>query len=279
MLKKRIITAVCIFAVFLISLFSLPEVYFDIFIGIVLLVCAWEWANLSGFQPYKQRIIYCVLFGALMLSLVPYLDMFTGEQLDQEKAKSIFLLSGLWWTVALLWVQGYPSSAVLWGNRWLRAAIGMLVLIPSGLSLVFLYQQPQGVWLIILVVAIVATADIGAYFSGRAFGRHKLAKNVSPGKSWEGVWGGLLCCAILALGVAAFTDFSVWLTVLAIVLPTAMVSVLGDLLESMIKRHRGIKDSGRILPGHGGVMDRIDGLTAAAPIFSLAIILSGWQLT
>jgi phosphatidate cytidylyltransferase len=144
------------------------------------------------------------------------------------------------------------------------------VLLPCMIGLLFLHQQPSGIWLILWVAAIVSTADICAYFSGRAFGKHKLAKNVSPGKSWEGVIGGVLACVTLALLIAYFADKNVWLTLL-IVIPTAFSSVLGDLLESMIKRHRGIKDSGSILPGHGGVLDRIDGLTAAIPVFALML--------
>lgn len=278
MLKQRIITAICIFALFLATLLAASPFVFSAFVGLVLLVSAWEWSNLSGFQRYWQRALYMLLFLGLLVSVSFYLGIMSDTAIDQDKARSVFLMSGLWWAIALLWVQGYPSSAVLWGATWVRGLIGLLVLIPAGISLVYLHHQPQGHWLILLVVLVVATADIGAYFSGRAFGRRKLAKNVSPGKSWEGVWGGLVGCVILALVVAAVADWSAWMVLLGIIIPTALVSVLGDLLESMVKRHRGLKDSGYILPGHGGVMDRIDGLTAAAPIFALAIILSGWQL-
>lgn len=278
MLKQRIITAICIFALFLITLLSASPVIFTAFVGLVLMVSAWEWSNLSGFKYYWQRILYALIFLVLLAAASLYLGILSEASIDNHKARSLFLSSGLWWAIALLWVQGYPSSAVLWGSRWVRAIIGLLVLIPGGVSLVFLHGQPQGHWLILLVVLIVATADTGAYFAGKAFGRRKLAKNVSPGKSWEGVWGGLISCILLALLVALVTGWSAWTTLLAIIVPTALVSVLGDLLESMVKRHRGLKDSGYILPGHGGVMDRIDGLTAAAPIFALAIILSGWQL-
>ncbi|ODS23955.1 phosphatidate cytidylyltransferase [Candidatus Endobugula sertula] len=279
MLKKRIMTALCIFSAFLLCLLLLPAVWFSVIIELTLLVAAWEWANLSGFQHYRQRVAYCIFFALLLALLTFYLDLLVGTQLNHPKLLSILLLSGTWWAIALLWVQNYPASSVLWGNRWVRGAIGFLVLIPSALALVFLNNQPQGTWLILFVVIVVATADTGAYFSGKAFGRHKLAKEVSPGKSWEGFWGGLMSCVLLTVVVALVTDFASWPTLLAIVLPTALVSVLGDLLESMIKRHRGIKDSGKILPGHGGVLDRIDGLTAAAPVFALAIIISDWQFT
>jgi len=276
MLKQRIITAVCLVVVLLAALFFLPFYFFAGFIALVLLVAAWEWANLSGFEQPVQRIIYTAVFAVIVLVIGIYIGFFS--ELNIDHIRSILLVAGLWWSVALLWVQGYPASAVLWGSCWLRALMGFFTLVPSGIALVFLHSLPQGYWFILLLVLVVSTADTGAYFSGRAFGRRKLAKHVSPGKSWEGVWGGLIACVLLALGVAMSTDISTLLLVLAVILPTAMVSVLGDLLESMLKRHRGIKDSGYILPGHGGVLDRIDGLTAAAPVFALAIILSGWQL-
>jgi len=295
-LKQRVITAIFIAILFALSLVFLSSLWFAVFVSAVLLIAAWEWANLSSFQSYPQRVIYCGVMGLSMFALGVFIDLFSiayfqastfessteltasDSLLNQPLILSVLLLSGTWWAVALLWVQGYPSSALLWGNRWARALVGFLVLIPSWLALIFLHNQPHGVWLVLLVVVIVAVADIGAYFSGRAFGKRKLSKDVSPGKSWEGVWGGLLACTLLGLFVAWLTDFSYWLTLIAIILPTAVVSVLGDLLESMFKRHRGIKDSGRILPGHGGILDRVDGLTAAAPIFALAIILSGWEI-
>jgi phosphatidate cytidylyltransferase len=279
MLKKRIITAVCLATIFIGSLFFLPFVWFACFIGASLLVAAWEWASLCGFISAYQRLAYCVA-GALLAMLagayvgllsIPYLPV--GSDVSH-----VFVVAAAWWAVALLWVQGYPSSAILWGSQWMRAVIGFLVLIPSGLALVFLHLQPQGAWYILLVFFVVAVADIGAYFSGRAFGRRKLAKNVSPGKSWEGVMGGLLACILFVFLMAMVVDPSAWLLLLLIVIPTALVSVLGDLLESMVKRHCGVKDSGHILPGHGGVLDRIDGLTAALPIFVLALIATGWRL-
>lgn len=279
MLKQRVITAVCLAISFLLSLFWLPTIGFSFFVAIFLLVGAWEWANLSGFSSRYQKALYCGLSVVLAVVIAQYLGLFLGEPLEQAKILSVFIAAGTWWTVALLWVQGYPSSTVLWGNQWIRAIMGLFVLIPSGLALTFLHQQPHGVWLILMVVAIVATADIGAYFFGRHFGRRKLAKAVSPGKSWEGVFGGLFACSLLALAIAWIVNIQLWLMLLAIVLPTAMVSVLGDLLESMVKRHRGVKDSGSILPGHGGVLDRLDGFTAALPIFVLAVILSGWRLS
>ena len=248
MLKQRIITAVCLVAAFLLSLLWLPPIWFFSFVAIFLLIAAWEWAGLSGFSGVYQKVIYCSVSSFIAITLGYYLGFFSAAPLNIEKILPVFVAAGTWWAVALLWVQGYPSSAVLWGHSWARSVMGLLVLLPSALALMFLYKQPQGVWLILMIAAIVTTADSGAYFFGRTFGQRKLAKSVSPSKSWEGVLGGLLACTVLGLVIAWNTDNQAWLMVLAIVLPTALVSVLGDLLESMVKRHCGVKDSGHLLP-------------------------------
>jgi len=129
------------------------------------------------------------------------------------------------------------------------------------------------------MVVLVAIADIGAYFSGRRFGRTKLAPRVSPGKSWEGVVGGLCACTVLAVSahVLLRLEQPSLQAMIAIALAGAAASVVGDLLESMVKRQRGVKDSGTLLPGHGGVLDRIDGITAAGPVVALGLILAGWS--
>jgi phosphatidate cytidylyltransferase len=132
----------------------------------------------------------------------------------------------------------------------------------------------------VVLVAVVAAADIGAYFSGRAWGRHKLAPKVSPAKTWEGFWGGLMAVALAAVLLwsllpvqAAHISLA---AVLAVTLTTALASVVGDLSVSMVKRQSGAKDSGSLLPGHGGVLDRLDSLCGAAPVFALGLLLAGW---
>ena len=128
-----------------------------------------------------------------------------------------------------------------------------------------------------MIAGVVAAADIGGYFAGRKFGKRKLAPAVSPGKTWEGFSGGLIANLLLGSLIAYLTGSNIGL-LLAIVVPTSLFSVLGDLLESMVKRHAGVKDSGVILPGHGGILDRVDSITAAAPVFALAVLASGWTL-
>jgi len=278
MLKQRIVTACLIVALFLCSLFLLPTIGFTVFVTLSVLIGAWEWSNLSGFEKKPPRILYCFFTLLLMVIIGIYTHVLDLASIDEEAIRRILLLAGTWWAIALLWVQSYPTSSALWGHSWVRAVMGWLVLLPSWLALIYLYQANQGPWLILLVVSIVIAADTGAYFFGRAFGRRKLAVDVSPGKSWEGFFGGVFCCLLLGAILAWQTNSENWLTVLLVIMPTALVSVLGDLFESMMKRHRGIKDSGTLLPGHGGVLDRLDSLTAAAPVFALAIVLTGWTL-
>jgi len=275
-LKQRIITAVLLAVAFLLALFGSNAAGFSLIIAAVVVLAAWEWADLAGLKGQPLRIAYALLVGVCLAWSADYIaltDLLIG---NREAARDLLVVACVFWAVALLWVQGYPSSAVLWGHRWLRALMGLLVLVPTWLAVVLLRAEPQGVWLIMLVLLIVVAADVGAYFTGRAFGRRKLAIAVSPGKSWEGFWGGFAACMLLATLVGLWQG-NVLLT-LAIMAPASLASVLGDLLESMVKRHRGIKDSSQLLPGHGGILDRVDSLTAAAPVFALGLIVSGWQL-
>lgn len=276
MLKQRIITAVILAILLLGALFFAPAQQFDALIALVVFIAAWEWANMSGFSQQGQRILYALVTMACVAGTACYSGYASDAGLSREALKTVFGLACGWWAVALLWVQSYPGSGVLWGRRWSTALMGLLVLVPTWVAFMFLRSEPQGAWLILLLVAIVAAADIGAYFVGRAIGKRKLALAVSPGKSWEGFWGGFATCMLLALGLSYWLDTG--MVLLAIVAPVALSSVLGDLLASMVKRQRGIKDSSNLLPGHGGFMDRVDSLTAAAPVFALAIVLSGWQL-
>jgi phosphatidate cytidylyltransferase len=284
-LKQRIITAVILALLVLAALFYCTPGQFALLVAFAVVVAGWEWANMSGLSARPLRYGYALVVMMALAWCARYTGVLSGEisdlvihtgLLDKERVRDILLVACIWWAVALLWVQTYPLSAVIWGHRWLRALMGLLVLVPTWLGLVMLHNEPSGALLILFVVVIVAAADIGAYFSGKAFGKHKLAPAVSPAKTWEGFWGGVVCTLILALAVGAYLGQA--LVLVAMVIPTALASVLGDLLESMVKRHRGIKDSSRLLPGHGGVMDRIDSLTAAAPVFAMAVLAADWQV-
>lgn len=285
MLKQRVITAVVLAAIFLGSLFWLPVPLFAAFTATVVLIAAWEWSNLAGFIRHRGRIAYVLATALLLGGVGVYLNIITFTldpfeplivSISVDRYRDLLVIGVAWWALALLWVQGYPSSALLWSRRPVRALMGALVLVPTWVALTYVRAQPGGAWLVLMIVAVVAAADIGGYFVGRRFGRHKLAVNVSPGKTWQGFAGGVLANLGLALPLWLLTPLELS-TVLLLVIPTSLVSVLGDLLESMVKRERGIKDSGGLLPGHGGVLDRVDSLTAAAPVFALMLLILAGQ--
>jgi phosphatidate cytidylyltransferase len=267
-LKQRIFTSLVLIAILLGALFIAPPIGFQILVALIIAVAAWECSNFAELETLLLRCAYVGIVVAGVLGVWHYLSSI-------DELRSFFVAAAIWWAIALLWIQGYPSSQVFWQSRYVRALMGALILVPAGVSILTIHQMTNGRWFVLGLLLIVATADTGAYFSGKAFGKHKLAPKVSPGKTWEGVFGGLLMVAAAALIFGLTTDHA-WFTGLVVAVPTAAVSVVGDLIESMLKRHRGIKDSGLILPGHGGIMDRIDGITAAAPIFALGLIIVGW---
>ncbi len=264
--------------VFLGVLFYLPPGGFLIFISLGTAVGAWEWANLAGISIRYKKAGYLLLVAALVLLCSWFLAVDTHFTLHNEAGlKSLFLIALFWWCVALLWVQGYPSSSILWGSTPVRLVMGVFVLVPTWIGLLYIRTLDQGSWLVLLLVAAVSFADIGAYFTGKLIGKRRLAASVSPGKSWEGFLGGFAASLLLAGVVGHFWAPSDRLWMLLLVAPAALISVLGDLLESMVKRHRGVKDSGLILPGHGGVLDRVDGMTAAVPVFAFILLISGMR--
>ncbi|MNT38098.1 Phosphatidate cytidylyltransferase [compost metagenome] len=193
-------------------------------------------------------------------------------------APLVLVLGVLWWGAATVLVLGYPETSRYWGGTLGKLVIGLLILLPAWQGLVLFKQWPLANWLILAVMVLVWAADIGAYFSGKAFGKRKLAPQVSPGKSWEGLVGGLLASLLITAGVGLYRGWigSELLLALAGAALVVLVSVVGDLTESMFKRQSGIKDSSNLLPGHGGVLDRIDSLTAAIPLFAALLWAAGW---
>lgn len=265
MLKQRVITALILAPLVLAATFLLPLFEFKLFIAAVMTLAAWEWANLSGLKDPVSRIGYAVAVLAVIIAM----------KLLAVAALPVLVVALLFWCLALGWVTTFPNSKGQWQGVGARALMGFFVLIPAWSGLVELKAQVAGnAWLLLLML-LVWGADVGAYFAGKTWGNKKLAAGVSPGKTWAGFYGGLVSSLLVALlfGWLVALDTAQLVGLMLVCLITALVSVLGDLLESMLKRHRGIKDSSHLLPGHGGVMDRIDSLTAAAPIFALGLIL------
>jgi phosphatidate cytidylyltransferase len=263
MLKQRIITALILLPIALCGFFLLEGSGFALFIGLVVTLGAWEWARLAGFTDQPVRVGYALAVAVMLF----FMHILPGL------APWVLGAAVLWWAVATYLVLTYPRSSGHWSTAACKLVIGLLVLLPAWQGLILIKQEPLGNWLIMAVMVLVWGADIGAYFSGRAFGKRKLAPAVSPGKSWEGVYGGLALTLLITVVVGVVRDWPVKEIFLALV-GTAIVvfiSVVGDLTESMFKRQAGIKDSSNLLPGHGGVLDRIDSLTAAIPIFAVLL--------
>ncbi|MDJ0939194.1 MAG: phosphatidate cytidylyltransferase [Woeseiaceae bacterium] len=259
MLKQRITTAIIAVAVLAIVLFVVPPIVAELFIAALVLAGAWEWSAFLGSRSLPVRLTFIAVIAALMVAVGLYWP---------DNVTLILQLALVWWLVALVWIFFFPTPIPI-GLRWV---CGALVLIPLYAALVKLYQADPS--LLLFALLIVWAADIGAYFTGKRFGRVKLAPSISPGKTWEGVIGGLLLVAILTVARSFWVE-----TDLAVLVPfclgVAGVSIVGDLTVSMFKRTAGVKDSGKLFPGHGGVLDRIDSVSAAAPVFALGLEWTG----
>jgi phosphatidate cytidylyltransferase len=229
-------------------------------IAIVFLAAAWEWAGFAGAASSPLRAAYVLAVGAAIAGLWIWTQ-------DPAALGRMLWAAAAWWAVASVWL----AFAARRGGRAVASCAGLLVLAPAAVALAHLVRiQSHGQALLLYLVVLVAAADVGAYFGGRRFGRRKLAPYVSPGKTWEGFGCGLLAAGLVGLA-GALVLAEPWMPWLGLSLGVALISVIGDLAESMFKRRAGLKDSGTLLPGHGGVLDRIDSLTAAGPVFLLGL--------
>ncbi len=263
-LAKRVFTAALLIPVVVGVVLFLPSIYVALLFGLVVLRSAWEWAGLMGWLSDATRWTYTLVFVPVLV--LAYLAI------DYQAGRQGFLLCGLlWWSMAFVRVLGYQRGQVIPIVRasLLRGSMGLAVLVPAWAAVVILHREAGGPYWLLFLLCLIWVADAGAYFVGRRFGRRRLADRVSPGKTWEGVAGGAAAVAVFALAVSLLSKLQggVALLFVLLCLATVPVSVLGDLTESLFKRQAGVKDSGRLLPGHGGMLDRIDSLTAAAPFF------------
>lgn len=262
-LKRRVATAIVAAPAAVALILYAPSDAIALVLGALLAVGALEWAQLAGCtNPLRPWMYALGLTGLTALAWNFAFDL-------PPVARALLGAGLLWWAFAALWIARRWTL-----GRGAKLAIGPLVLVPAWFAVVALHQQPDGPALVLLLLLIIWGADVGAFFAGHAFGRRKLAPEVSPGKTWEGVWGGCALGAVVAAAGAAVIGLDPARTV-AIGVLTVAVSVVGDLTESLLKRQAGVKDSGTLLPGHGGVLDRLDSLFAAAPVFLVAWLATG----
>ncbi len=276
MLRTRVITALVLLAVFFAALFWLPPIGWVGFVALIVGLAAWEWAGMTRYTG-SGRSAYAV---GLALACVALALLAFKARVDAPVQVDAGVLRFLYFVAAGFWLLLVPLWLV---RRWritdrLRAGfVGLVVLLPAGLAMVQL--RILGPLVLLAAMAGVWVADIAAYFVGRRFGRRKLAPAISPGKTWEGAAGAALGVLIYGLVVAAFHGrllpegasglalFALWLIVLT------GVSIVGDLFESLMKRQAGVKDSSGLLPGHGGLLDRIDSLTSTLPMVGIFMLL------
>jgi phosphatidate cytidylyltransferase len=270
MLKNRIITAAVLIPIVVAFIYFADKIWFAILFSIFAAIGAWEWAGLCKLNE-KLKYLYS-LFIVVILAFMFWVD-------SNGLYSGIVLCGAAYWTIAIVLIVLYQSgNNYLPNSPILLAAIGLLLLIPMWSSLILLKSHSgNGASLIMILMLFIWGADTAAYFAGKKWGKRKLASRVSPGKTWEGTIAGIGSSVVIALCYVVLSNekSGINLMFVSLAVLTVIGSVFGDLMESLVKREAGQKDSGNILPGHGGVMDRIDSLTAAGPIFVSGIIYLG----
>lgn len=269
MLKQRVITAVILFVALLAALFTLPPLAWSALIALMVWQGAVEWARMSKMSG-RFATAYCAVSLLLMIAIF---------WLDSSYSSGIVPFPHLfgYFAAVILWVLIVPAWMIAgWRpqNVWIMGLTGWAVLIPTGLAMIDLRSASP--WWLLGAMSVVWVADTAAYFAGKKFGQNKLAPEISPGKTWEGVFGALLIVTIYVLIVGWSTGlFNSYPILPGIIIASwwwVGLAVIGDLFESAVKRQAGVKDSGTLLPGHGGLLDRIDALTSTLPFAALALV-------
>lgn len=267
MLKQRILTALILVPLVVAGILSLPNFWFALMLGLVVMTGFSEWSRLVGLTGVAK-------IGYLLLATVA---MILAGWLMKQGYSPVFLVAAAscWWLWTAWRLKRIKEIKLSTGADLAGVAAGLVVLLPSWTALVWIHSLSGGPYLVLFLMVLIWIADSGAYFAGRRFGRNKLAPVVSPGKTLEGVYGALAGGLVWALVLVVYYGDSTLhpIGLLLLCLLTVPASIAGDLYESLLKRERGVKDSGNLLPGHGGVLDRVDSLTAAAPVFALGLIL------
>lgn len=260
MLKQRFLTALVLVPLLLVILLGLPRLLAVLVFTLLVLAGAWEWSAFLRSRSVALRAAYVSVVAVLM-----GLAWQTG--ITANGLQWVLLAALGWWLIAFIWLSSFPSHV----SSIAAGLAGLCVLVPAWVALGRLHlSDPAGPQWVVFLLVLISLADVGAFFAGRQFGRFKLAPRVSPGKTWEGLFGGM-ALAMLVAGAGV-----VWFAVpagpfLSLCAAVVLLSVVGDLTESLFKRYAGLKDSGTLFPGHGGVLDRIDSVTAAAPLFLLGL--------
>jgi len=276
--RTRVLAAAVMAPTAIAAVLWLPSPLLAAFVAALMMVALWEWTPLAGLQQTSARMAYLAANAGLMAALAWSTGRGTYPT-NYFLLKLVSLIGVGWWLVALAWLRvfefGRAGGAPI---RAIKLLAGTLCVVPAWSALGWLHSSPdRGPAWALFALGVVWAADSGAYFVGVRFGRRKLAPRISPGKSWEGFWGGMGSCLVLAavawpaLGIAPHD----WPLLALVTLLAALASVLGDLFESLLKRHAGIKDSSDLIPGHGGVLDRLDSVLAALPVFVIAKLWLG----
>lgn len=264
MFKQRFITGIILAAIVLLFIIFSPMWLFLFISTLTFLFAAWEWGRLIKLQHVLSRALFVFVVTLVMFSVL------------YANIQTVLWVAAAWWVFAFVWVWLYPVGAHLWAQSiWVRSCMGVLVLVPCWLAINIIRGAENGIAVLLFLLMIIWSADTGAYLIGKWKGKYQLMARVSPKKTWEGLIGGIIFSLIVAIIGAGWLNigFSLWPKILLLTFVVVLFSVNGDLFESMLKRQAGLKDSGGYLPGHGGLLDRIDSLTAAAPIFLLGCLL------
>lgn len=270
-LRARVSTALVLAPLAILSVLYLPSTGFAVGFGIVLCYAIWEWTRVIGYRLMRLRAAAVLVNGGIMATLI--------LTRPENWLLPIAGIGVIWWCLAILWLRAFEFGAESSkSNRQLKMLVGSVMVVPAWVAAWLIHREPDSgpLWTL-FVLMLIWVADVSAYFAGRRFGRHKLAPRISPGKTREGVYGALAGTMIFtALAGFLLEPIPVWhllLVVLSII--TVLFSIVGDLFESLMKRQSNLKDSGSLLPGHGGVLDRIDSMLAAFPIFVCGRYLIG----
>lgn len=261
MLKHRLLTVLVLIVLILLAIWFLPMPWFAVLIGIVVAWGAWEWSTLAGLKNYYARGLYVILISAALWASY-YLPVFWILMAS--------LIIWLWVAAAIL-CYAFDLAPLGFQYSFTKIIVGFFTLVPAWLAVIALREDIGGPGWLLFGFMLIWAMDSGAYVAGRLWGKHTLISRVSPKKTWEGLWGGVISALLIAIIAALISELSLYRVFLFCVLAliTVIFAIFGDLFESLLKRQSGVKDSGQLLPGHGGILDRIDSILAALPIFAL----------